>query len=331
MIGLAPVLRVLGFGSLMAIAAAGGLYAPSARAVVIDRIVAVVNKDIITLSQVQEAGRGEFTQLQQRYNGRRLKQEIERVQRKYLDLLITRRLRVNRAKEMELSFSDSDVDRALDDVKKRNNISDSELEVLLKREGMTIPEYRERVGEEILLRKVMNIEVRSRISVAPQEIEAYYKSHRSEFLPPERLRASHILILTPINAAPDIERANRAAAERVLRRIRGGAGFSEMAKKNSQDPSAAKGGDLGIIRRGEVLPNFERVLFAIKEGEVSDVVRTRAGFHIIKLVRRLPRIPPSLNQVEKKIRNRIFQDKVTARMRRWMEDLKKKAYIEVTM
>ena len=71
MIGLAPVLRSLGFGSLMVIAAAGGLYAPSARAVVIDRIVAVVNKDIITLSQVQEAGRGEFTQLQQRYNGRR--------------------------------------------------------------------------------------------------------------------------------------------------------------------------------------------------------------------------------------------------------------------
>ncbi len=331
MIGLAPVLRVLGFGSLMVFAVAGGLCAPSARAVVIDRIVAVVNKDIITLSQVQEAGRGEFAQLQQRYNGRRLKQEIERVQRKYLDLLITRRLRVNRAKAMDLSFSDSEVDRALDDVKKRNNISDSELEVLLKREGMTIPEYRERVGEEILLRKVMNIEVRSRVSVAPREIETYYKSHRSEFLPPERLRASHILILTPINAAPDIERANRSAAERVLRRIRGGAGFSDMAKKNSQDPSAAKGGDLGIIRRGEVLPNFERVLFAIKEGEVSDVVRTRAGFHIIKLVRRLPRTPPPLNEVEKKIRNRIFQDKVAARMRRWMEDLKKKAYIEVTM
>ncbi|HJM43249.1 MAG TPA: SurA N-terminal domain-containing protein, partial [Nitrospinota bacterium] len=174
MIGLSSVLRVVGFGSLMAFAAAGGLRAPSARAVVIDRIVAVVNKDIITLSQVQEAGRGEFSQLQQRYNGRRLKREIERVQRKYLDLLITRRLRVNRAKEMELSFTDAEVDRALEDVKKRNNISDSELEVLLKREGMTIPEYRERVGEEILLRKVMNIEVRSRVSVPPREIKAYY-------------------------------------------------------------------------------------------------------------------------------------------------------------
>ena len=88
---------------------------------------------------------------------------------------------------------------------------------------------------------------------------------------------------------------------------------------------------MGIILRSEVLPNFERVLFAMKEGEVSDVVRTRAGFHIIKLVRRLPRIPPPLSQVEKKIRNRIFQEKVTARMRRWMEELKKKAYIEVTM
>ncbi|MDP6085223.1 MAG: peptidylprolyl isomerase [Nitrospinota bacterium] len=331
MIGLSSVLRVVGFGSLMAFAAAGGLRAPSARAVVIDRIVAVVNKDIITLSQVQEAGRGEFSQLQQRYNGRRLKREIERVQRKYLDLLITRRLRVNRAKEMELSFTDAEVDRALEDVKKRNNISDSELEVLLKREGMTIPEYRERVGEEILLRKVMNIEVRSRVSVTPREIKAYYKSHRSEFLPPERIRAGHILFLAPINAGQDIERVKRTAAERVLRGIRKGAGFSEMAKRHSQDPSAARGGDLGIILRGEVLPNFERVLFAMKEGEVSDVVRTRAGFHIIKLVRRLPRIPPPLSQVEKKIRNRIFQEKVTARMRRWMEELKKKAYIEVTM
>jgi peptidyl-prolyl cis-trans isomerase SurA len=256
---------------------------------------------------------------------------MEGVQRKYLDLLITRRLQIHRAQEMSLDLNDTEVDRALDEVKKRNGLSDDDLKGLLKREGLTVEEYRRRVGEEILIRRVMNIEVRSRVSVSPEEVRVYYKSHQSKYMPPERIRASHILFLAPVNATPEVERAKRAAADNVRRKIRGGADFAEMAKGHSQDPSAAKGGDLGVIRRGEVLPNFERVLFAMKDGEVSDVVRTRAGFHIIKLIRRLPRKAKPFQKVESEIRNQIFQEKANGRFTRWMEDLKKKAYIEVTM
>lgn len=316
------------FAALIAWAATGGHIA---HAVVIDRIIAVVNQDIITLSEVQEAGRQEFIQLQSQYTGSRLKREIEQVQRKYLDLIITRRLQVNRAKEMTLSVSDLEIERALDDVKKRSGLSDDELERFLKQEGIPMKEYRERINEEILLRKVRNIEVRSRISVTPGEIRDFYEKNISEFLPPEQLRASHILFLTPVDANKDVERTKRSAAERVLEKIRKGADFAEMARQFSQDPSASKGGDLGVIKRGEVLPNFEKVLFAMKDGEVSDVVRTRAGFHIIKLVKRIPRTPKPFSEAEGRIRNRLFQEKANARFRRWMEDLKKKAYIEVSM
>ena len=162
-------------------------------------------------------------------------------------------------------------------MKKRSGLSDDELERFLKQEGIPMKEYRERINEEILLRKVRNIEVRSRISVTPGEIRDFYEKNISEFLPPEQLRASHILFLTPVDANKDVERTKRSAAERVLEKIRKGADFAEMARQFSQDPSASKGGDLGVIKRGEVLPNFEKVLFAMKDGEVSDVVRTRAG------------------------------------------------------
>ncbi len=316
------------FAALIAWAATGGHIA---HATVIDRIIAVVNQDIITLSEVQEAGRQEFTRLQSQYTGNRLKQEIEQVQRKYLDLIIARRLQVNRAKEMDLAVSDLETERALDDVKERNGLSDDELERLLKQEGISMEEYRERINEEILLRKVRNIEVRSRISVTPREIRDFYEKNISEFLPPEQLRASHILFLTPVDANDDVERTKRSTAERVLEKIRKGANFADMARQFSQDPSASRDGDLGVVKRGEVLPNFERVLFAMKDGEVSDVVRTRAGFHIIQLVKRMPRTPKPFSEAEVQIRDRLFQEKANTRFRRWMEDLKKKAYIEVTM
>jgi peptidyl-prolyl cis-trans isomerase SurA len=309
----------------------GGLWKSPVRAVIIDRIVAVVNKDIITLSEVQEAGKAEFEELKVRYNGDRLKREVEKLQRKYLDLLIRRRLQINRAKEMDLSFTENEVEKALDDVKERNGLTDAALETLLTREGFTIEDYRKRIGDEILLRRVVNIEVSSRVSVTTEEVRAYYDSHIKDYMPPERLRAGHILFLTPVNAPRDVERAKRAAAEEVLGKIRSGASFEEMAKRYSQDPSGAKGGDLGIISRGEVLPNFERVLFSLKEGEVSDIARTRAGFHLIKLVKRLPAEPKSFSEVETQIRNKIFQKKAEERMQRWLEDLKKRTHVEVTM
>ncbi len=324
-------LLLVGWGALVCSLVVGEPWKAPARAVVIDRIVAVVNKDIITLSDVQEAGKREFSQLQQRLNGGRLKREMEGVQRKYLDLLITRRLQLHRAKEMNLDLSGNEVEKALEEVKKRNKLTDSDMLALLKREGLTLKDYRERIGEELLIRKVTNIEVNSRLSVTPEEVRAYYDSNLSEFMPPERLRASHILFLMPVNANSDVERAKRAAAEGVLAKIRSGADFAELAKRHSQDPSAARGGDLGVIRRGEVLPNFERVLFAMKDGEVSDVSRTRAGFHIIKLVRRLPSKAKAFSEAQTGIRNRIFQKKAKTRFTRWLEDLKKRAYIEVTM
>ncbi|MFQ5912797.1 MAG: peptidylprolyl isomerase [Nitrospinota bacterium] len=327
---LKPV-HVLGLGAWVCSLAVGGLKADPVGAVVIDRIVAVVNKDIITLSEVQEAGKAEFTKLRKRYGGQRLKNKMEEVQRKYLDLLITRRLQVHRAKEMNLSSTDTEVDRALEDVKRRNQLTDKKLEVLLKQEGLTLNDYRQRIGEEILVRKVVNLEVRSRVSVTPEEVRAYYDSHMSEFVPPEQLRARHILFLTPANTGASVERAKRAAAEEVLAKIRAGADFAEMARRYSQDPSASRGGDLGVIRRGEVLPNFERTLFAMKESQVSDVVRTRAGFHIIKLDKRLTQKPKPFSELEARIRNKIFREKAEARFTRWMEELKKKAYIEVSM
>lgn len=323
--------RLVAMGILVCLPAVGGLWKSPAAAVVIDRIVAVVNKDIITLSEVQEAGKGEFDRLQERFRGQRLRKEMEEVQRKYLDLLITRRLQLHRAKEMNLSYADNEVEQALDEVKQRNHLNDQDLKRLLKREGMSLEEYRDRIGEEILIRKAVNIEVRSRVSVTTEEVRRYYDTHLKEFMPPERLRTSHILFLTPVNADPETEKAKRAQAEAVLAQIRAGADFAEMARRYSQDPSAAKGGDLGVIRRGEVLPEFERALFAMKEGEVAGPARTRAGFHIIKLVQRLPQEPKPFRELEEAIRNKTFQEKVRVRFRRWMEDLKKKAYIEVTM
>jgi peptidyl-prolyl cis-trans isomerase SurA len=301
------------------------------QALMIDRIVARVNDDIITLSELQEEGLPLFERLRANYTGRELESQVQRAEREFLDQLILRRLQLQYASQIGITAAENEINAALKDVLNRNNLTQEALTDLLTREGLTLQDYKDRLREQIILARLMNQAVRSRVSVDASEVEAYYKAHQDEFNQPAQARVRHIFFRTDPGAAPPQEDAVRERASRVLQEARNGGNFADLARRYSEDATAANGGDLGVIKRGQVLPEFEEVIFALREGDISEVIRTPNGLHIVKIEAFTKGSEQSFPEIKAEIERRLLQGKIEQRFQDWTNELKDRAFIEITL
>jgi peptidyl-prolyl cis-trans isomerase SurA len=297
----------------------------------IDRIVARVNDDVITLSELQEEGLPLFERLRENYTGRELEDRVQRAEREFLDQLVLKRLQLQYATQIGVTASDNEINAAFKDVLTRNNLTQEQLVELLTREGLTLQDYKDRLREQIILARLMNQAVRSRVSVDASEVEAYYQTHRDEFDQPPLAHVRHIFFrIDPDAGRPQLE-AIQARATRVLQEARNGGNFADLARRHSEDATAANGGDLGFIKRGQALPAFEEVIFGLKEGEISDVFRTPNGLHIVKLESFSKGSLGSFSEIKPDIERRVLQEKMEKRFQDWTNELKDKAFIEITL
>jgi peptidyl-prolyl cis-trans isomerase SurA len=297
----------------------------------IDRIVARVNDDVITLSELQEEGLPLFERLRANYTGKELEYQVQHAEREFLDQLILRRLQLQYASQIGINASENEINAALKDVLNRNNLTQEALTDLLTREGLTLQDYKDRLREQIILARLMNQAVRSRVSVDASEVEAYYKSHQDEFSQPAQARVRHIFFRIDPDAAPPQVDAVRERASRVLREARNGGDFGELARRYSEDATAANGGDLGVIKRGQALPEFEEVIFALREGDVSEVVRTPNGLHIVKIDAFTKGSEQPFPEIKAEIERRLLKEKIEQRFQDWTNELKDRAFIEITL
>ena len=304
---------------------------PPAQALMIDRIVARVNDDVITLSELQEEGLPLFERLRANYTGKELEYQVQHAEREFLDQLILRRLQLQYASQIGINAAENEINAALKDVLNRNNMTQEALTALLTREGLTLQDYKDRLREQIILARLMNQAVRSRVSVDASEVEAYYKSHQDEFSQPAQARVRHIFFRIDPDAAPPQVDAVREQASRVLREARNGGDFGELARRYSEDATAANGGDLGVIKRGQALPEFEEVIFALREGDVSEVVRTPNGLHIVKIDAFTKGSEQPFPEIKAEIERRLLQKKIEQRFQDWTNELKDRAFIEITL
>jgi peptidyl-prolyl cis-trans isomerase SurA len=303
----------------------------TAQALMIDRIVARVNDDVITLSELQEEGLPLFTRLRENYTGRELEDQVQRAEREFLEQLILRRLQLQYASQIGITTSENEINAALKDVLTRNNLTQEQLTDLLTREGLTLQDYKDRLREQIILARLMNQAVRSRVSVDASEVEAYYKAHQDEFNQPAQARIRHIFFrIDPGAARPQVD-AVRARASRVLQEARNGSGFADLARLYSEDATAANGGDLGFIKRGQVLPEFEEVIFTMKEGDISEVIRTPNGLHIVKVEAFSIGSERPFSETKAEIERRLLQEKIEKRFQDWTNELKDRAFIEISL
>jgi peptidyl-prolyl cis-trans isomerase SurA len=301
-----------------------------AEAAVLDRIAAVVNNDVITLSEVQEEALPQIQKITKDYVEPEQDAQLVTLYQKYLDQLIVRRLQIQEARKDQLIPSAAEINATIDDLKKKNGFrSDDELKRALATEGLSLSAFRRRVGEQLALSRITLKAVRNKIIIDEKEIQQFYQANQDKYRRTPEVTIRHILIGLPPEASETQVAEARAKAEAALAKLRAGADFAEVARAASDGPTAQSGGSLGTLHRGELAPELEEPAFTLTVGQVSDLIRTQSGFNIIKVEARMDEPMAPLEEVRDKIREALLDQKYDAKYKDWIEGLKRTASIQV--
>ncbi len=265
---------------------AGGAWAQNAApspVVLVDRIVAVVNSEVITSGEVAQRVKAVTLQLQQQ--GTQLP-AADLLQKQVLEHMIMDRLQIQLARETALRVDDLQLDRTVSRVAERNKMSLTQFRQALERDGVQFDKFLEEIRNEILLSRLREREVDNRIVVTDNEIDYFLSQHAASPAAATEFNLSHIVLRLPEQASPEEVNRQRARAEQVLAQLREGADFAKLAVGFSDAPDALQGGVIGWRARDRLPDAFAQALDALKPGEVSGIMRSPAGFHLIKLVER---------------------------------------------
>lgn len=305
------------------LAAAGVSFA----AVLLDKVVAVVNQEVITWSELYRNMESDASpQL------KALKEE-ERVgifksnEAAYLETLINVRLQVQEARSIGMSVPDDELNEAIENIKKKYSMSDDDFMASLKKEGFSYEDYRKKLLEQILISKIVNHQVKGKVIATDADINSFIAGNRDFKFGGEGYRLSQIFFKMP-KQAEDRKTAEEKAAL-VIAKLKAGESFADLAKKYSEEPQGSTGGDLGLIRKDQLMQEFAEALAVLKQDEVSRPFWTERGLHIIRLDEKIA--PKDQNQIrdeaQKEVSNRIFMDKYN----KWIKALREKAFIEIRL
>jgi len=305
------------------------LGASRARAELVDRVAAVVNNDVITLSEVEKRAAPELARVDQEATGPDRAQKRAALMKRVLDTMIDEKLVDNELKELKVTIGDKEVDAAIDEVKKSYSLNDEQLQQAVTKEGYTITEYREQMRKQIGRYKLISEKVRKNIKVSDADVQTEYDRMTRAEGEDYEVHIRHILIAVPRNASQaQVDQARRKAAAVAVEAREPGVNFAELAKKRSEGSSSSDGGDLGFFKRGTMVPEFEKVAFNLKTGEVSEPVRTQFGWHVLKLeeIRKLGMKP--LAEVRPEIEERLRRAQADRLTSQYMETLRNAAVVE---
>lgn len=307
------------------------LYGPiSLSEAVVDRVVAVVNQEIITLSEVEKW----INPLKQEIVAEdRLerRERIEGLRRQVLDKLIEEKLIDQEVKKSGIKISSKEIEATLEEVRRRNAVTQEDLEKALAVEGLTLETYKKQIEKGLQRQKLINWSVKVEAKPGEKELREFYQKNVGRYRTNETYRPSHILLVIPKGATPEEIREIRKKGQKVLEKIKGGEDFGEMALLYSQDASGKNRGDLGYFKKGELFPAFEREALRLKVGEVSGIVRTEFGFHIIKLLDRKGVEPLPFEEVREKVKADYYEGEMEKAFRQYLSTLKEKSVIEIKL
>ena len=300
---------------------------------VIEEIIARVNNQIITRSEYLRS-KEELAKEAQQQDPANAEKFVADRDKDVLRDLIDQQLLLEKGKDLGIT-ADTEVIKRLDEMRKEMKLgSMEELEKAAQSQGISFEEFKQNLRNQIITQQVIGKEVGSRLALTKDDIQKYYDEHKSEMAQPETIQLSEILVSTdpkPNDSTDEAQRlqAAQAKAEDLLAQIRKGAPFEDVAKKNSDGPTAAQGGELGEFKRGTLAKALEDKTFAMKAGDVSDVIRTKQGFVILKVAEHRDAGVPTLSEVQPKIQDAIYMEKLQPALREYLTKLREDAFIDV--
>jgi peptidyl-prolyl cis-trans isomerase SurA len=296
---------------------------------ILNAIAAIVNDEVITLHEVNREARP----LIQEAEKKSLLDTAARsqIRRMALESLIERKIIAQKILELKIKVTDEEVRQAIEDVKRQNNnMNQDTLIKALAGQGMTYDQYYGQLREQIEKLKLVGMEVRSKIQVGDSEMREYYKANLAKYREDDTFHARHIFFKMNEKAPAEELKKTMSTALLVLAEAKGGKDFAELAKTYSEDPAArTDGGDLGRFKKGDMQQELERAILSMNQGDVSELVYTPIGFHIIKLEERIEGKPKPFEKVKAEIEDQLYRKKSEDRFSQWSRDLRSKATIEI--
>jgi peptidyl-prolyl cis-trans isomerase SurA len=297
----------------------------------VEEIVARVNNEIITSSEyakAEQALRDEITQGCAGCSAAQIDTTYNEQHKDILRGLIDQALLVQRAKDMGVSV-ETQLVKQLDQTRQQHNLPSMEaLEKAVESSGLSWEEYKSNIRNTLMTQDVIRKEVGGRISVDDADLKKYYEEHKSEYVRPEQVYLSEILISTD-GKSPDDYPALKKKAEDFLDRIKKGEDFGELAKRYSDGQTAKQGGDMGAFGRGQLAKPLEDQVFKLNRGDMTDVIQTKAGFEILKVEEHYQAGQQPFDKVENEITNKFYQDKMQPALRSYLAELREESYLTI--
>jgi len=307
-----------------------GLRAQS-QGVVVEEIVARVNNQIITLSDYQKAAAGLQGEAAQDCPGCpevQIQAALKERQQNLLRDMIDQQLLIERAGDMNLS-ADTDLIKRLDEIRKQNNLDTMEaLQKAVESQGLDWEDYKTQIKNGILTQEVISKEVGGRMDIGADEIKQYYEAHKQDFNRPEQVALAELFLSTEGKSPEEIE-AVRTKADDLHNRLVKGEDFAALAKRYSEGSTAQQNGDLGEFERGQLSKQLEDAVFSMDRGQVSDVIQTKTGFEILKVLDHYQAGLQPLEKVSGEISTILYKDKMEPAMRTYLADLREQSYVLV--
>lgn len=251
---------------------------------------------------------------------------LRKIRKEALDDVISKELIFQEGKKAGIEARELEIDTEMAKIKQRFP-SEAEYKKALKQEKLAEKDLREIVERALVRKKVLDIKIKPTVKpVTEEDIEAFYQKNKDLFA---EVQVSHILIKVASDANDQAKADAKSKMQAILAEARGGANFAELAKKHSQCPSSQNGGDLGFFPRGQMVKPFEDAAFSLEKGQISDIVETEFGYHIILAMDRKPKTQSELDEIHERIREGLYEKEVDAALKKWLETVKEKAIIEI--
>lgn len=294
----------------------------------VDTIAAVVNDDIITLYDINREAQPVIREAEKKSSLDAA--ELSKIRHTILDRLVEKKLVEQKIKELNIKVSEEEIRQSIEDVKKQNNMTQEALVSALASQGLSFDQYRAQLQEQLEKLKLVSMEVRSKIQVGEGEMHEYYEANRAKYKEDDTYFARHIYFRISDKSPADEVKRTMTTALMVLDEAKSGKDFIQLAKTYSEDPAARKdGGALGPFKKGDMLPELEQAVMAMKPGDISDLVYTSAGFHIIKLEERKSGKLKPFESVKAEIEDLLYRKKSEERFNQWAKELRAQASVEI--
>lgn len=296
--------------------------------ILLDRVVAVVNKEVITWSELYKVMEFEATTQIKNLSEEERKKIFKESEASFLETLIDMRLQLQEARTLGLEVTQEEITETIENIKKKYSMTQTDFVESLKKEGLSLEDYHKRLSEQILINKVVNYQIRNKIVISDADVKQYMEANKEAFSGSETYRLRQIFFKKPEGSTVDKKSVEEKALE-IIKRLKAGEDFSALARVHSEDPSGRLGGDLGFVNKDLLAKEFVTVLSGMNAGDFSMPFWTDKGLHIIKLDEKIS--AQNRDKVREDVQRQLTEEQFSEKYKSWTKGLREKAFIEIRL